>query len=339
MEPPPVQHVTTSDGYSIAYCEAGQGFPFVLMPFHHNHVQRRWTATDYYLHNLAQRFRLIHYDSRGQGLAERRLAAPLSTRDFDRDLEAVLERTQLDRFILACYGGFGHVAVRYAASHPERVHALVLFCSSVSFSAWPLSAMWKVAEENWELFLEMELPKRFDAELRLRALDFFSEADTQDDYLNRIRAFAASEIGDVLPSLRVPTLVLHALQQRWLSSDEAAKLAGRIERSHLVFVDGELEPEPMQCLKALEAFLADLPGRAGAAGADVTPGPVRESLSPRQLEVLQLIAGGRTNREIADALVLSERTVERHVADVYAKLDVRNRAEAVGYARDQLSGA
>src|SRR3990170_1084374 len=198
MEPPPVQHVTTSDGYSIAYCEAGQGFPFVLMPFHHNHVQRRWTATDYYLHNLAQRFRLIHYDSRGQGLAERRLAAPLSTRDFDRDL--------------------GHVAVRYAASHPERVHALVLFCSSVSFSAWPLSAMWKVAEENWELFLEMELPKRFDAELRLRALDFFSEADTQDDYLNRIRAFAASEIGDVLPSLRVPTLVLHALQQRWLSS-------------------------------------------------------------------------------------------------------------------------
>ncbi|HLG10686.1 MAG TPA: helix-turn-helix transcriptional regulator [Dehalococcoidia bacterium] len=39
-------------------------------------------------------------------------------------------------------------------------------------------------------------------------------------------------------------------------------------------------------------------------------------------------------REIAEELVLSERTVQRHVADLYLKIDVRNRAEAVGYARD-----
>jgi non-specific serine/threonine protein kinase len=59
-------------------------------------------------------------------------------------------------------------------------------------------------------------------------------------------------------------------------------------------------------------------------------------LSKRQNEVLQLIAAGKTNREIADALVLSERTVQRHIADIYLKINVRNRAEAVNYARDRL---
>ena len=55
-------------------------------------------------------------------------------------------------------------------------------------------------------------------------------------------------------------------------------------------------------------------------------------LSQRQEEVLRLIASGKTTREIAEALVLSERTVERHIADVYAKIGARNRAEATAFA-------
>ena len=62
-------------------------------------------------------------------------------------------------------------------------------------------------------------------------------------------------------------------------------------------------------------------------------------LSKRQNEVLQLIAAGKTNREIADALVLSERTVQRHIADIYLKIDVRNRAEATAYALSHATGA
>ena len=60
----------------------------------------------------------------------------------------------------------------------------------------------------------------------------------------------------------------------------------------------------------------------------------RLGLSRRQEEVLRLIAAGRTTREIADQLVLSERTVERHIADVYAKIGARNRAEATVYAME-----
>jgi DNA-binding CsgD family transcriptional regulator len=56
-------------------------------------------------------------------------------------------------------------------------------------------------------------------------------------------------------------------------------------------------------------------------------------LSPRELEVLRLIAIGQSNREIAEALYLSPRTVERHIANVYLKIDVHSRAEATAYAQ------
>jgi DNA-binding NarL/FixJ family response regulator len=55
-------------------------------------------------------------------------------------------------------------------------------------------------------------------------------------------------------------------------------------------------------------------------------------LSPRELEVLRLLATGETNKAIAARLVLSERTVDRHVSNVYAKLGVSSRAAATAYA-------
>ena len=69
--------------------------------------------------------------------------------------------------------------------------------------------------------------------------------------------------------------------------------------------------------------LAELDGGAG--------GP-SHGLSPREVEVLRQLAGGRTNREIADALGISERTVDRHVSNLYTKLDVSTRAAATAWA-------
>lgn len=55
-------------------------------------------------------------------------------------------------------------------------------------------------------------------------------------------------------------------------------------------------------------------------------------LSPREAEVLRLVAGGRTNREIASALTLSEHTVARHLQNIFAKLGVSSRAAATAFA-------
>jgi DNA-binding NarL/FixJ family response regulator len=63
--------------------------------------------------------------------------------------------------------------------------------------------------------------------------------------------------------------------------------------------------------------------------------PATDELSPREREILSLVADGRDNSEIADRLVLSQRTVERHVSNIYLKLGLEGRtarAAAVAWA-------
>jgi DNA-binding NarL/FixJ family response regulator len=64
-------------------------------------------------------------------------------------------------------------------------------------------------------------------------------------------------------------------------------------------------------------------------------GEAPDGLTARECHVLQLVAKGHRNSEIAAELFLSEATVQRHVANIYAKLGVRNRAEATAYALKQ----
>ena len=72
-------------------------------------------------------------------------------------------------------------------------------------------------------------------------------------------------------------------------------------------------------LAALDQAALDQAGRTGG-------------LSPRELEVLRLLATGATNRAVADRLFLSERTVARHVSNIFGKLGVSSRAAATSYA-------
>ncbi|ALG07147.1 response regulator [Kibdelosporangium phytohabitans] len=60
--------------------------------------------------------------------------------------------------------------------------------------------------------------------------------------------------------------------------------------------------------------------------------PQRGTLSPRELDVLKLVAEGATNREAASKLFISEASIKTHLLHIYAKLDVRDRAAAVGEA-------
>lgn len=75
---------------------------------------------------------------------------------------------------------------------------------------------------------------------------------------------------------------------------------------------------------------------AGGAGGSVQPFP---ELTEREREVLDLVARGLTNAEIARRLVVSDKTVRNHVSNVFAKLHVAGRAEAVARARDAGLGA
>jgi DNA-binding CsgD family transcriptional regulator len=93
------------------------------------------------------------------------------------------------------------------------------------------------------------------------------------------------------------------------------------------------------CTLELEAALAEfvrLGARPDAARVEQllgrTPGRAEHGLSPRELEVIRLVAAGKTNREIAAALVISEHTAARHVQNIFAKLRVSSRAAATAFA-------
>ena len=77
---------------------------------------------------------------------------------------------------------------------------------------------------------------------------------------------------------------------------------------------------------------------AGPAAQEVdrllAPGPLPGGLTAREAEVLRLVASGKSNPEIAAALFLSEKTVARHLSNIFAKLDVPSRTAAAAYAFD-----
>jgi DNA-binding CsgD family transcriptional regulator len=92
---------------------------------------------------------------------------------------------------------------------------------------------------------------------------------------------------------------------------------------------------PLDGISLHDQFLRSAIGRLSAT---VAPVPVRaakqatDRLTPREAEVLRLLAAGRSNREIAIELVISLRTVEHHIASIYGKIGARRRADAVTYA-------
>jgi DNA-binding CsgD family transcriptional regulator len=250
--------------------------------------------------------------------------------DYRCDLESIIYASRFEKFALTAYGGFGHVAIQYAVDHPERVTALILICSCESFEAWSPAAHLGMAEENWDLFLDLQF-RELPTEPARRIREDFKGPTGQSDYVQMIRCFMSSDVSDVVSELRVPTLFIHSLDQNWLPPAEGAKIAAKIAGARIVFTDGDVEPatdiavpEMINFLKGIESvdLIGPPPSNEGVAG-----GP----LTARQMEVLRFVSEGKRTREIAEALVLSERTVERHIADVYAKIGARNRAEATAY--------
>ncbi|MDP6665844.1 MAG: AAA family ATPase [Dehalococcoidia bacterium] len=125
----------------------------------------------------------------------------------------------------------------------------------------------------------------------------------------------------------------------WTCHDYAESLLdenppSNVDRAVSLIDDG-LETARELGLAAIERRLISLQEKAALLA---TPTPTYPAgLSAREVEVLRLLAAGQTNREIAGVLVLSARTVERHISNLYTKINVRNRAEATSFALNELS--
>src|SRR2546427_13170779 len=128
---PRIQYAKASDGVNIAFWAIGHGPPIVHMPAPPaSHIQMEWYIPEVrtWYERLADHRTLVHYDCRGSGLSERDVE-DYSISSHCRDLEAVVDRLRLPTFVLAAGVHAGPVAVAYAATHPERVSHLVLWCT------------------------------------------------------------------------------------------------------------------------------------------------------------------------------------------------------------------
>jgi DNA-binding NarL/FixJ family response regulator len=333
MEAPPVQYVTTSDGYDIAYGVCGQGPPLLITGAGLMHVQLAWQMPRLqdWLVALAARFHVVQIDHRGTGLSSRQLRADHAVEHYQRDLEAVIERLQLDRFVL-----FGHTylptctATQYAVEHPNRVRALILSATVSALSAQRAPAMFSAfPNQDWDIFLRtiVEVANHPDSPEQAEVmLQLFRQAYEQPDFLVMVEAASQFSFVDLLPRLRTPALILHTRGPTLYPLEESQRIA-RLAGAQLISLDGKGSyGDPETGMRAIEAFLAELPPdpsqiAAGTAG-----------LSSREVEVLRLVATGRSNQQIADELVISLNTVRRHVSNVFDKTGVANRAQATAYA-------
>ena len=113
----------------------------------------------------------------------------------------------------------------------------------------------------------------------------------------------------------------------------AAKLRVLIARACRALGDRDTAKLELDLAREVFERLGAAPDLAAVAADDTRAATARsDGLSPRELEVLRLVATGKTNKDIARQLFLSDKTVDRHVSNIFGKIDVASRAAATAYA-------
>jgi DNA-binding NarL/FixJ family response regulator len=142
---------------------------------------------------------------------------------------------------------------------------------------------------------------------------------------------AAAELHRRRPDLRILILSMHDNEQYFFEALKAGAsgyvLKTAANRDLVEAVRASMRGEPFLYPAAVTALIRDYLDRASRG--EATP---EDPLTPRELEVVKLIAEGHTSEEIADQLVISKKTVDRHRANILEKLGMRNRVELTRYA-------
>nr|WP_235008090.1 alpha/beta fold hydrolase [Microbacterium timonense] len=346
LEPDVVQDIRfarSADGVGIAYAVHGHGPPLLVDACWLSHLQFDWQSPvwRHFLVDLGRVATVIRYDERGHGLSDRGVTDH-SLQARVADLEAVADDAGLERFALMAMAQGGPVAIEYAAKHPDRLTRLIFYGSyaGATVGAGPeelemLAAFESLIRVGWarptsefrRVFSSMMIPGGTEEQMRwLDDLQVMA-TDAETAVLSRAQRQAADSSGR-LRELALPTLVLHSRGDQMNEFHHARELAAGIRGARLVPLESSnhivLADEPAwQVLVAeVAAFLA--PDRAEPAPAGAS-GDGLEALSPRERDILRLAAHGHDNDQIARELVLSVRTVERHLQNAYAKLGLHGR--------------
>lgn len=345
--PHEIRFCRAPDGVRIAYTVIGSGPPLVMNAAWLFHLQYDWRSPvwRHYLAELSRIGTVIRYDERGYGLSDH------DVEDFSldarvSDLEAVVESARVTRYALYGMSQGGPVVISHAIRHPDRVTRLILYGAH----ATPTRTLdddqlfdtlvqlfrigWQRPDSTFRRVLTTSLIPAASEELRQWVDDHQPRSAAPEVAIEAALARRKTDVTDRLAEVNVPTLVLHSRGDRLNDFSEGRLLASTIPDARLVALESDNhvlladEPAWREFITEVEAFLEpdrDHPARVAE--------PV-ESLTDREREVLRLAAEGLDNQAIADRLVVSVRTVERHLSNVYRKLGMSGksaRAAAVAH--------
>jgi pimeloyl-ACP methyl ester carboxylesterase len=258
-ESPPVTPETryaASGDVNIAYQTAGSGpVDLVYVPGWTSNIELMWEEPAYarYLDRLASFSRLILFDKRGTGMSDRVPEADLPTLEQRMDdVRAVLDAVGSRRAVIFGVSEGGNMSMLFAATYPERTIALVTF-GVFAKRMWAPDYPWAPTpdeRERWYAFLEREWGKAADIEtLAPTAANdaafvrwygrFLRQSASPRAALVLARMNTEIDVRDVLPTIRVPTLVMHRVDDRDIKVEEGRFVATLIPGARYVELRGQ----------------------------------------------------------------------------------------------------
>ncbi len=345
-------------GHRIAWATVGDGPPLVLPAPWLGNVHADWENPRYrsFVESLAAEYTVIRYDRPGTGMSDRHLPAEPS---LDHDvlvLEGLVAEINPGPVALFGISAGGAVSLGFAARNPAATNALVLAGSYLDGSklATPevRDSLVSVIRANWgmgaRMLSDIFVPGGTDAERQAwtKQQQDSTDARTAADLYELVYSYDATRAAR---HVSAPALVIHRRDDAAVAFDLGRELAASLENARFAPLDGsrhlpwygDTDSILDETLPFLREHVPAVPSKTPSAGSVTQPvaaspgmvGPMDvPDLSPRELEVLRLVADGLSDRAIADELVLSPHTVHRHVANIRFKLGQPSRAAAAAQA-------
>lgn len=343
-----VRYLEVPDGTRLAWAEAGSGPVIVKAANWLTHLEYEWTSPiwQHWIRFFGERGRFVRYDERGCGMSDWR-PGELTLAQWADDLAAVIDAAKPDGpLTLLGISQGAATCIEYALQHPGRVARLILyggyargaFRRGTPDAAAAYRAIIDLARVAWESdnpSFRQVFTSRFIPGGSAEQLDWYNELCRRvisgEAAAALMTARAGVDITDRLGEIRCPTIVLHAREDAVVPIAEGRLMASGIRDAEFVELDSrnhvllEQEPAWQRFCEAVTAFLrpAEAAGKSFAA------------LSAREREVLTLMTRGLSNADIAGRLGISEKTVRNHASNLFDKLGVWSRAQAIVYARDR----
>lgn len=244
----PATRYARSGDIHIAYQLFGHGpVNLVLTPGFVSHIDNFWESPCFrrWLNRLGELAHVAIFDKRGTGLSDRVGSLPGMDKRMD-DVRAVMDAARFDTAVIMGISEGGSLAALFAAHHPDRCDGLILYGAFARFRYWfpdedSLQALFDYIESDWGTgkSLPQFAPSPADDPEFVRWWGQFERLGaTPGAAIALMRMNSRIDISDVLPGIRIPTLVIHVADDVLIDVEAGRELAARIPGARYVELPG-----------------------------------------------------------------------------------------------------